>query len=208
MRLLYFADPMCSWCYGFGPQLRRLLGERPGCELRMVMGGLRPFNREPMSGAFREMLHGHWEHVARESGLPLNPGALGIEGFAYDTEPACRGVVTARSIDEPNTFAYYAAVQDAFYRDARDVTHEDTLAAIAREVGYDGSLFAAMLRSEPAKRVTRGDFERSQRLGVTGFPTLAVEYGDELFLVTSGYVTADVLAARLDEIGRRVHATR
>ena len=23
--LIYFADPMCSWCYGFGPELRKLL---------------------------------------------------------------------------------------------------------------------------------------------------------------------------------------
>lgn len=208
MRLLYFADPMCSWCYGFGPQLRRLVAERPGCELRLVMGGLRPFNREPMSEAFRAMLHEHWDHVARASGLPLDPGALRLEGFVYDTEPACRGVVTARSIDESNAFAYYGAVQEAFYRDARDVTSEDTLAAIAREAGYDESLFAATLRSEPARRVTRGDFEKSQRLGVSGFPTLAVEYGDDLFLVTSGYVTSDVLGTRLDEIDRRVQRPR
>ncbi|TXD88125.1 DsbA family protein, partial [Ralstonia pseudosolanacearum] len=24
MRLIYVADPMCSWCYGFGPQLADL----------------------------------------------------------------------------------------------------------------------------------------------------------------------------------------
>jgi putative protein-disulfide isomerase len=25
MHLLYFADPLCSWCYGFGPELAKLL---------------------------------------------------------------------------------------------------------------------------------------------------------------------------------------
>jgi len=204
MRLLYFADPMCSWCYGFGPELRRLLAGRPGYELQLVMGGLRPFNREPMSEAFREMLQGHWTHVAQASGLPLDPGALSLEGFVYDTEPACRAVVTARSIDAAKAFDYYGAVQAAFYRDARDVTREETLEAIARDVGYDESLFAATLRSEPARRVTLGDFEMSQKLGVAGFPTLAVGYGNDLYLVTSGYVTTDVLEHRLDEIDRRL----
>jgi len=64
MRLLYFADPMCSWCYGFGPELRKLLAARPDLQLELVMGGLRPFNRDPMSDAFREMLASHWQHVA------------------------------------------------------------------------------------------------------------------------------------------------
>jgi putative protein-disulfide isomerase len=158
-----------------------------------------------MSPAFREMLGGHWEHVARESGLALNGKALEIEGFVYDTEPACRAVVTARSIDASQAFAYYAAVQSAFYRDARDVTQEDTLTSIAKDCGYDASLFAATLRSEPARRITRNDFETSQRLGVSGFPTLAVGYGEDLFLVTSGYVSGEVLNERLDEIDRRVN---
>jgi putative protein-disulfide isomerase len=204
MRLLYFADPMCSWCYGFGPELRALLSARRDLALEMVMGGLRPFNREPMSAAFREMLGGPWDPVARTSGLPLNAKALEIDGFVYDTEPACRAVVTARSIDASIAFDYYGAVQAAFYRDARDVTHEDTLTAIAQGCGYDASLFAATLRSEPARRLTRNDFETSQRLGVNGFPALAVGYGEELFLVTSGYVSAAVLGERLDEIDRRV----
>ena len=25
MKLIYIADPMCSWCYGFGPELAKLL---------------------------------------------------------------------------------------------------------------------------------------------------------------------------------------
>jgi putative protein-disulfide isomerase len=204
MRLLYFADPMCSWCYGFGPQLRKLLAARPDLELQLVMGGLRPFNRDPMSDAFREMLAGHWQQVAQASGLALNPRALVIEGFVYDTEPACRAVVTARSIDASKAFAYYGIVQSAFYRDALDVSREDTLAALSREAGYDESLFGATLRSEPARRVTQHDFETSQRLGVSGFPTLAVAYDADLFLVTSGYVTAEVLGERLAEIDRRV----
>ena len=35
--LVYFADPMCSWCYGFGPELDEFLGERPGLRVDLVM---------------------------------------------------------------------------------------------------------------------------------------------------------------------------
>jgi putative protein-disulfide isomerase len=41
-RLYYFADPMCSWCYGFAPvmdKLRKAFGAQ--FDIRLVMGGLK-----------------------------------------------------------------------------------------------------------------------------------------------------------------------
>jgi len=41
--LIYFADPMCSWCWGFAPviaQVRERYGE--ALPVRLVLGGLRP----------------------------------------------------------------------------------------------------------------------------------------------------------------------
>ena len=204
MKLLYIADPMCSWCYGFGPQLRALLGELPGTPVEVVMGGLRPFNREPMSEPFRAMLREHWTHVHEASGLPLAPAALEIDGFVYDTEPACRAVVTVRSIDPARVLDFLAAVQAAFYRDARDVTRAIVLSDIAAECGLARETFLRALESDEMREATRGDFSTSQRLGVGGFPTLAAGIGEQLYLVSSGFSTAGVLRERLAEIVRRV----
>jgi len=204
VKLLYIADPMCSWCYGFGPQLRTLLGELPGTPVDVVMGGLRPFNREPMSEAFRAMLREHWTHVHEASGLPLAPAALQIDGFVYDTEPACRAVVTVRSMDPARVLDFLAAVQTAFYRDARDVTRANVLADIAAESGLAREPFLLALESSEMREATRQDFATSQRLGVGGFPTLATGIGDQLYLVSSGFSMAGVLRERLAEIVRRV----
>ena len=48
-RLVYFADPMCSWCYGFAPVVS-VLAERfeERMPLQVVMGGLRAGNAAPM----------------------------------------------------------------------------------------------------------------------------------------------------------------
>jgi protein-disulfide isomerase-like protein with CxxC motif len=37
MHLLYFADPLCSWCYGFGPELAKLLERHPDTRLDLVI---------------------------------------------------------------------------------------------------------------------------------------------------------------------------
>jgi putative protein-disulfide isomerase len=202
MRLVYFADPLCSWCYGFGPELAKLLEAHPEATLDLVMGGLRPFNREPVTAQFRAMLRGHWKHVADASGLPFDPAALEIPGFTYDTEPACRAVVAARAIEPTSAAACMKAIQAAFYRDARDPTRAQVLAECAAEAGHDRTVFLAAMESAAARQATLEDFRRSQALGVRAFPTLAAARGTQLDLVTSGFVPAAVLEERLALLAR------
>jgi putative protein-disulfide isomerase len=202
MQLLYVADPLCSWCYGFGPELDKLLARHPDARVDLCMGGLRPFNTERVSVAFLEMLRGHWQHVGEASGLPFSDALISRPDFVYDTEPACRGVVTARAIDDKRALAYLKAVQVAFYRDARDATRAEVLADVAAECGYERAGFLAQWGSDEMKTETRLDFTSTQSLGVSGFPTLGVAYGQQLYLVTSGYVNAGVLEERLAEIDR------
>jgi putative protein-disulfide isomerase len=202
MQLLYLADPMCSWCYGFGPELAKLLARHPDAQVDLVMGGLRPFNTQATTGEFREMLREHWVHVATASALPFSDAALQRPGFVYDTEPACRAVVTARHVDPAKALDYMKAVQLAFYRDGRDVTRGDELADIAGEIGFERDTFRMRLDSQPMREAAQADFARTQSLGVSGFPTLGVMHGPQVYLVTSGYVTDDVLEYRLAEIER------
>ena len=43
-RLIYFADTMCSWCYGFAPEMNRvMIAVSDRVELILQSGGLRPF---------------------------------------------------------------------------------------------------------------------------------------------------------------------
>lgn len=202
MHLLYFADPLCSWCYGFGPQLARLLERHPGTRLDLVMGGLRPFNTETMSPAFREMLRGHWKHVHEASGLPFAEAILARDDFVYDTEPPCRAVVTGRALDAAKARELLGAIQAAFYRDGREVTRAPVLADIAAECGYAREAFLGRLESEEMRAETRLDFSTAQSLGVSGFPTLGLAHGEQLYLVASGYTAAEVLEERIAEIGR------
>jgi len=202
MNFLYFADPLCSWCYGFGPELAKFLSRHPEARVDLVMGGLRAGNTEPMSDAFKDMLRGHWGHVAKASGLPFPEAILERQDFIYDTEPPCRGVVTARAIDPAKASDFFKAVQTGFYRDAREVTRAMVLADIAAETGYDRAEYLGTLESQEMREATRNDFAMAQSLDVNGFPTLATARGQRLYLVTSGYVTDDVLDRRVAEIDR------
>lgn len=199
--LVYFADPMCSWCYGFGPELDGLLRERPGLRVDVVMGGLRPYTTEAATPAFRETIAGHWAHVAKESGLAFDDRALAREGFVYDTEPACRAVVVVRATEPARALAYFKRVQRAFYAEGRDTTDAGVLADLAAGEGLDREVFLASHGADAAKEAVRHDFSATQQSGVTGFPTLAVGFPDRrYFLLSAGFARTAELAARLEGI--------
>jgi putative protein-disulfide isomerase len=204
--LIYFADPMCSWCYGFSPvieDIRRAFGR--GLPVQVVMGGLRPGTKEPMTEAARREVAGHWRHVHEASGLTFDEAVLAREGFVYDTDPAARAVVVVRREDPELALTYLGRAQAAFYAQDRDVTSPEVLADLAAELGLDRAGFLEQWAAEDAKQETWRDYAISQRAGVTGFPTLVAGPNAEgvYGVVTRGYAPGDqVLAVLRDWIER------
>lgn len=204
--LIYVADPLCSWCYGFGPQLQALLAGLPEVPLDIVVGGLRAYNTEVMDETARDQVLAHWRHVAQATGLPFRYEALTRPGFVYDTEPACRAVVAARQLAPLATLAVFHAIQHAFYAEAREATDGEVLSQIAsaalRQAGtiVDPERFHALWADETTIAATRDEFTQTQRWGISGFPTLVLEHDGKLDLVTSGFARTETLAKRIQEL--------
>lgn len=203
MNLLYVADAMCSWCYGFGRTLDALLNE-PGdthpLQLALVMGGLRPYTKEALTRERADEIHGYWHHVHEASGQPfvdVERSALLQPGFVYDTEPAARATVAVRSHWPAHTWRYFRAVQQAFYGEGRDVTRPEVLADVAEAGGLPRADFAKAFASPTARETVANDFAQAQRWGIRGFPAVIAEHAGELHLVAQGYTGIDDLRARL-----------
>jgi putative protein-disulfide isomerase len=207
--LIYFSDPMCSWCYGFSPvieEIRRTFGR--GLPIRVVMGGLRPGTETPMTEEAKLEIGDHWTHVHEATGLPFNGAGMSRPGFVYDTDPAARAVVVARREGEEQAASFLTRAQQAFYAEGRDVTQAETLAEIAEAADLDRAAFLEAWASEGAKQETWRDYAISQRAGVTGFPTLVAGPNDEgvYGVVTRGYAPADQVVPILKEWLERIAA--
>ncbi len=168
--VIFVGDPMCSWCYGFGPELTKLREELKGVPFSMIMGGLR--DGEIFDEAKLKNHLGYWQAVHEATGLPFDATALSQEGFNYTTEPACRAVVTVRSLDKSKEYAMYSALQKAFYAEGSDVTQEDVLVEVAESVGVDKILFVEQFQSEGMYKAAQADKQKARTYGVSSFPTL------------------------------------
>lgn len=198
-RLLYVIDPMCSWCWGFAPVFEALAAQAQasGVAARLLVGGLRPGTRLALDAATRGCILEHWQAVTERTGRPFRfDGAL-PEGFVYDTEPACRALVTARQLAPGRVWALLRAIQQAFYLEGRDVTRPALLLELAEAAGVPRQAFAAAFDSAERHVATQADFVRVQNLGIAGFPTLLAERDGQLALLTNGYQPLAVLAPLL-----------
>lgn len=214
MNLVYVADPMCSWCYGFGRSVDALLadaGAAAPLQLALVMGGLRPFTTDAMAPERVAEILGHWHHVAEASGQPFAAAphtALHEPGFVYDTEPASRAVVSVRSRWPTHVWRYFKAVQRAFYAEARNVTRAEVLADLAESLGLPRAEFAHAFASQAMRDATLADFRQSQAWGIRGFPAVVAEHDGALHLVAQGYLPVEALRERLAALalqGTRTH---
>lgn len=199
-QLIYFSDPMCSWCYGFAPVIDAIRAEfGEALPIRLVMGGLRPGTEEPMTAEARQEIGAHWRHVQDASGQPFEWSALEREGFVYDTDPAARAVVIVRRHKPALALDFLERAQRAFYAEGRDVTEARVLVDLAAEFGLDREEFLIEWASRPAKQETWADYGVSQRAGVTGFPTLVAGPNAEgaFGVVTRGYAPSDQVLAIL-----------
>jgi putative protein-disulfide isomerase len=207
--LIYFSDPMCSWCYGFSPvieDIRHTFGR--ALPIRLVMGGLRPGTETPMTEEAKLEIADHWTHVHEATGLPFNGSGMSRPGFVYDTDPAARAVVVARRESEEIAATFLGRTQRAFYAEGRDVTTAQVLGDLAEEVGLDREAFLATWASAEAKEETWRDYAISQRVGVTGFPTLvAGPKADGVYgVVTRGFAPGEQVVGILREWLDRIAA--
>jgi len=193
-RLWYVADPMCSWCWGFAPVLTELEPRlRPGVELRLVLGGLAPDDEAPMDAATMRYVRSAWRAVEQRTGARFEHAFWERCTPRRSTWPACRAVLAAGERGRE----MFAAIQRAYYTEARDPSDRATLVAIAAELGFDPAAFGARIDADETRAALARDFERRDRLGVSGYPSLALERDGEARLLTRGWVDARTLTGIL-----------
>lgn len=197
--LWYFADPMCSWCWGFAPVISAIhdaYSDR--VKIALMLGGLRPGTTEPVTALFREEILHHWHEVHRRTGQPFRFDGAMPDGFVYDTEPPSRAVIVVSEINPQAIFPYFKSLQEAFYAQQQNITQAETLAALAAEHHIEADQFLERFLSEEARKKTQSNFQITQQAGVRGFPTAVLQTEKSGKLLTNGYRPFEELRPVMD----------
>lgn len=199
--IIYVGDPMCSWCWGISPDLQLLKKNyQNSLPFRVVVGGLRPGGGDPWDDKMKDFLRHHWEEIEERTGQPFGYELLALPYFDYDTEPACRAVVTARSLAPAKEFDFFEAVQRDFYVHSKDPASVGFYQDICEEFSIDFKSFSSLFQSNLMASETNKDFVLNRDWGVRGYPTILLRKDQNLYRVTNGYATYDQMKGYIDEL--------
>lgn len=197
--LWYFADPMCSWCWGFSPVMEAVREiYRPRLKIALVLGGLRPGETVPLTATGREEILHHWHQVKDRTGQAFRFENALPDGFVYDTEPPSRAVIAVAGIVPGLIFDMFRSIQSAFYTDGRNVTKPETLADLAEQVGVASDSFLQAFESEAVRAKTLAHFRHARQAGVRGFPSLILQQDTQLHPIVNGYSPLQELITAID----------
>jgi putative protein-disulfide isomerase len=191
--LIYVMDPMCSWCYGFAPVLHRIKAEQEGkLNFKLVLGGLRA-NTEPMDAENVAKTKQHWQDVEQVTNQSFDYSFFDRTDFIYNTEPACRAVITMRYLKPEAELEMAEKIQNAFYAGNNDVTNDLVLAEIATTFVLEEDVFLEKFNSEEMKEKTQQDFVIARHLQAIAFPSMYLLDGHEVTLLSRGYRTYEAM---------------
>ncbi len=196
--LWYIADPMCSWCWGFAPIIKEIrLNYSKNLKIELMMGGLRSGKLAMASGQRAKILN-HWKAVNERTGQPFSFEGAMPEGFIYDTEPSCRGIVAMSLINPSLVFTLLESMQFGFYVEQKDVTNPKVLAQLAGKIGVDMDLYLQAFESDEVKNKVSNHFDKVRQWGVNSFPTIAVQNAAGYSVLNRGYCLPDELFQKID----------
>lgn len=188
--LIYIADPLCAWSWGFAPVLREVV-DQTGLAVHLMVGGLTAGPRAArLDASGQAELRMRWARVAEATGQAFNAEAfqqMAGASWLHDSGPACRAVIALRAQHPSAALAYLADLQEAFCAQGRDVTDRAVLIEVAQRHARDPARFAEELDDPTLVQAAQQEFQEVRDLGIQGFPTLFLRDRSEWGLAARGW---------------------
>ena len=177
VRLHYFFDPLCGWCYGIAP-LIKAAAALPSVELHLHAGGLWP-RPTVLPASVRKQIRAADARVGQLSGQPYGPRYLDVllpsDGMVLHSQPVTAAVLAARSLRPGADLEMLRAIQTAHYVGGEHVVERETLLRLANGLGLDAAAFSAALDPAVADAHMSSTQRKMEQLGVSGFPAVFIE---------------------------------
>jgi len=192
-----FTDPVCTWCWGSEPVLRKL-ETRFGEQVRIgyIMGGLvqditsfydshNDIGGDPDRS--NRNIARHWVDASERHGMPVR--SEGFKLFSREhpsTYPQNIAYKAAQMQDQALAHKFLRRIREASAAEARQTNKTEILLELASEVGLDIARFLDDFTHGPAQQAFEQDLAITARYGARGFPSFLLKYGEKE-MVIRGY---------------------
>ena len=198
--LLYFHDPMCSWCWAFRPTWAQLRAQLPtDLPVRRVVGGLAADSDIPMDPAMRAKLQSVWQMIQlRVPGTQFNFDFWHRCTPRRSTYNACRAVLAAKRLEPASEERMVLAIQEAYYLQAQNPSDLSTLVQVAHSIGLDAEAFAAEVSGAAVEAHLHEELRFARQAPINGFPSLVLHTAAGMLPIDLDYVNAEPMLQQIN----------
>ncbi|BDX03439.1 DsbA family protein [Marinomonas pontica] len=189
VKVHYFFDPMCGWCYG-ATSLIEILAEMTEFEVHYHPGGMIP--KRAIDPSFRQhILQADGQIAAMTKahfGEAYKARVAGDGDFIVDSYSTTRAFLVGQEMGV-EAHKMLAAIQKAHYQDGKHLDELDILADLAVPLGLDKTIWEekmAQSESNMLKQVKQSH-QLMAKMQVSGYPTLVVEKDGKLQRLAHSY---------------------
>jgi putative protein-disulfide isomerase len=205
MKIIYFYDALCGWCYGFSDVMVKLKNKwEREIEFETISGGMISGERVGPLNEMAPYIKSAYKTVEERTGVKFGDvfvnDVLQKGEVILSSEPPSRALTTFKFLQPENSVDQAHEIQHAFYFDGHDLNKTETYRRIATKLDIDADDFSILFESEQMKAKTEEDFYLTQQFGITGFPAVVAIKDNEYFLVARGYTDFE----QLDEVIQKV----
>jgi putative protein-disulfide isomerase len=204
-QLIYFYDPLCGWCYGFSPVMKKI-AESYGkdYEIKVVSGGMMLGDRVGSINDVAPFIKEAYKTVEQHTGVKFGDTFVKevlMPGEAIlSSEKPCRATTVCKILKPEEAMNFAHDLQRAFYFYGKDLQKDQTYHELAKSYGLDADLFVRMMNQTDVIQKTSEDYQYSNQLGVNGFPTVMYQDEKNLLVLSRGYSSFDEMKQRIDSI--------
>ena len=208
LEVLAFTDPVCTWCWGSEPLLRKLLvwfGDQ--IRITPVMGGLVKDIREFCDQANRiggdpegsnAQIASHWLQASERHGMPVRvDGFKMLDSKVVTTWPQNIAYKAVQLCNPELASKFLRRMREASAAEARQIGRREVLIEPASEVGVDLAAFIGCLNDGSAERAFHEDLTMTRHHGVRSFPTFLIRSSARDILLR-GYQSFGAFKAVID----------
>ncbi len=189
-----FTDPVCTWCWGSEPVLRKLetrFGEQ--IKISYIMGGLvqditsfydsyNDIGGDPDRS--NRNIAKHWVDASARHGMPVK--SEGFKLFSREhpsTYPQNIAYKAAQMQDQALANKFLRRIREASAAEARQTNTTEVLLELASEVGLDIARFLDDFTHGSAQKAFEQDLAITAKYGARGFPSFLLKYGEKEMLI-------------------------
>ena len=203
MKLVYVYDPLCGWCYGFGPVAEKIEKNfNNSVEVEIISGGMVMGDRIAPIGNMADYILSAIPRLERTTGVTFGQPYIELlkEGsYVTSSEKPSVALCVYKSFKTDRTVEFAHGIQKSFFIEAKDLNQDSTYANLAATFGIDRTQFMLRMLDPMYMKLAHAEFKRAADLGVTGFPTLLQKQETGYAKLSEGYTNYESIEKYLNK---------